>query len=87
MVQRREIPHFYFIFENRRQRGLAARDLTEKLVKTGGTPFLSHFVHFGPKWPKTVNSWPPIGVQGVEEKCNLLMGGELRDHLEGVFGP
>ena len=30
-----------FFFENRRQHGLAARDLTEKLVKTGGTPFLS----------------------------------------------
>ena len=25
-------------FENRRQHGLAARDLTEKLAKTGGTP-------------------------------------------------
>ena len=42
MVQRGEIPHVFF-FENRRQHGLAARDLTEKLVKTG-YPSFEHFL-------------------------------------------
>ena len=68
----------------RRQQGLAARYLTEKLVKTGGTSF---FGHFGPKWPEPVNSWGTLGVQCIEEKRNLpLGGGELRGHPEAVFG-
>ena len=52
-LQRGKIPHFFFSFENRRQHGLAARDLTEKLVKTGGTPFLSTFWSF---WAKGVHT-------------------------------
>ena len=53
---------------------MGARDLPEKLVKTGGTPFWALFGHFGPKWPKPVNSWSPLGVQGIEEKRNLPWG-------------
>ena len=33
-----------------------------------------------------MNSQGPLGVQGTEEKRNLPSGGELRGHLEGVFG-
>ena len=36
--------------------------------------FLALFGHFGPKWPKPANSWGPLGVQGIEEKRNLLLG-------------
>ena len=32
-----------------------------------------------------MNSWSPLGVQGIEEKRNLPLGGELRGHLEGLF--
>ena len=57
---------------------------TEKLVKTGGTPFLSAFWPFWVKVAQTVNSWGPLGVQGIEDKRNLPLGGELRGHLEGL---
>ena len=32
-----------------------------------------------------MKSWGPLGVQGIEEKRNLPLGGELRGHPEGVF--
>ena len=44
---------FPLFSENRRQHGMAARDLTEKLVKTGGTPFLSTFWPFWAKVAQT----------------------------------
>ena len=71
-------------FENRRQHGRAARDLTEKLVKTGYPlfePFLAQVAQNGGFLGV------PIGVQGIEEKCNLPIGGELRGHLEVYLGP
>ena len=44
-------PLFFFRF--RRQGGVGARDLPEKLVKTGGTPFLSTFWPFWAKVAQT----------------------------------
>ena len=67
-------------FENRRQQGLSARDLTEKLVKTGGTPFLSTFWSF---WAKVAQTGEFLVLQSIEEKRNIP-GGKLRGHL-GVY--
>ena len=83
MAQRGGFPHFFFRF--RRLHGLSGWYLTEKLVKTGGTPFLSAFWPFCANWPKPVHSWGTLGVQGIEEKRNLPLGGEPRGHPESLF--
>ena len=61
-------------------------ELPEKLVKTGGTPFLSTFWLFWAKVAQTGEFPGLFGVQGIEEKRNLPSGGELRGHLEVEFG-
>ena len=51
---------------------MGALDLPEKLVKTGGTPFLSTFWPF---WAKVAQTGEFLGrVQGIEEKRNLPLG-------------
>ena len=67
MVQRGEIPHFFFS-ENRRQHGLAARELTEKLVKTGGTPFLSAF------WPFLASLMPLLECKILKKSVTYPLG-------------
>ena len=64
---------------------MGARDLPEKLVKTGGTPFLSTFWPFLAKVAQTGEFLGPLGVQGIDETRTLLSGGELSGHLEGLF--
>ena len=43
---------------------------------------------FWPFWAKVAQTGEfldPLGAQGIQEKLNLPLGGELRGHPEGVF--